>query len=545
MLALLGTFYASAAEKLSPRNDSIINRLDQVLDRRDTYFVSRGFRIDSLKKVARTIDVSDYRARSKAFHDIFEEYGSYQGDSALRYTNLELEAAVKSGITDDIVRARTDMIFTFMSGGNFTDAVETVHGTDLSNASTDVRANFYYTCIRLYSDLSGYTVTDFSDKYARISGLYCDSVLQITRPNTYLHEYALAFSPKAANSADKKIKIFTRLLERKDVNSSVKAMLASMIGDFYRDLEDRENEIYYKALAAILDVEASKRETIAKLDLGHILFEQGDIDRAYRYIDLAKEDADFYNARNRKIQIMNVLPLVEKARYMNLDDRRQRLQITNIIMIALVIAMIVVLWLFFRQMSKVRRARKEIEEQNHEIEKRNGELNAKNHELNEMLERLQESNKIKDEYIGYGFSVHAEYIRKIESIYNLVDTKLMAKQYDELRKSIRRSDIRVQKETMHEEFDRTFLRLFPEFITRYKELFPADDPKNAESNGQNLTSEMRIFALMRLGITDVGDISMFLNYSINTVNTYKTKAKNRSILPNDQFEEAIMKIRSN
>lgn len=91
------------------------------------------------------------------------------------------------------------------------------------------------------------------------------------------------------------------------------------------------------------------------------------LDRAYRYIDLAKEDADFYNARNRKIQIINVLPLVEKARYMNLDNRRQRLQITNIIMIALVIAMIVVLWLFFRQMSKVRRARKEIEEQNRRV----------------------------------------------------------------------------------------------------------------------------------------------------------------------------------
>lgn len=538
LIAILSLFLTLPSFANTSRNDSILRKLDDVLGRRDTYYVTRQFRIDSLKQVERTIPPADFSAKSKALHDIFLEYGSFQGDSAIVYAERQLESARQSGIPDNILCARTDLIFTYLSGGSFTDAVDVVNHTDLSQASNDAKALFYYTCIRLFSDLSNFSAADFSDKYARKSGEYCDSVMSVAKPESYEYQYAMAFSPKVGFKPSQRIAIFKKILDRNDVPIGTKAMIASILGDNYIQAGDEDEFLYYKALSAILDVQSAKRETISKLDLGRRMFEDGDVERAYRYVDLAKEDAEFYNARNRKYQIMTILPLIEKARYMNIDNRRQNLLVSTLIMIALSTILILMLIRFIRQRKKLRDTRSE-------LMKRNDELNQKNAELNNLLAKLSESNKIKDEYIGYGFSIHAEYIRKIEALYNMVDHKLNLHQYDELRKALKHSDIRKEKESMHKEFDSTFLRLCPNFIEEYKKLFPADDLKNAESDGHSLTSEMRIFALIRLGISDIADIALFLNYSVNTVNTYKTKAKNRSHLANGDFESAIMRINLN
>lgn len=527
---------SAGAARLSP-SDSILRKLDDVLDRRDTYYVTREYRIDSLKNVAARIPHDNLSARAAACHDIFSEYGSFQGDSALNYATREYELACRSGIADDIVQAKSDLIFTYLSGGSFTDAVDIVNHIDLSEASDAQKINFYYLCIRLFSDLSNYSVADFSDKYARMSGQYCDSVMAVAAPDSYHYQYAMAFSPRKGLRPAEKVPVFKRLLERTDVSVDIKAMLASILGDFYAQGGDMEKFLFYKTESAILDVKSAKRETVSKLDLGRLMFERGDVDRAYRYIDLAKEDADFYNARNRKFQIMSILPLVEKARFMKVDKNRHGLLVSTVVMVILVLLFAGAVIFIIKQLRTVRSARKETELRNLEIEQ-------KNSELKDLIDRLRESNKIKDEYIGYGFYVQAEYIRKLESLYNVVDRKLMARQYDDLRKSLRQGDIRKEKESMHEEFDRIFLRLFPDFVEEYKKLFPADDTKNAESNGHSLTSEMRIFALIRLGITDPANIALFLNYSVNTVNTYKTKAKNRALVPNDRFEAEIMKIKS-
>lgn len=530
------TTLTASATGSSP-NDSIITKLDDVLKRRDTYYVTREYRIDSLKNVMKTIPDESLKERTGALHDIFKEYSSFQGDSALNYARREYDMAQKTGDPDLIADAKSDLIFTYMSGGSFTDAVDIVNRMDLSQVSDSRKVEFYSLCIRLFSDLSNYSVADFSDKYARKSGQYCDSVMAIADPNSYHFQYAMAFSPKKNLNIKQKIATFRRLLNRTDLDSGLKAMLASILGDFYLQAGDQDNYMYYKTQSAILDVMSAKRETVSKLDLGRIMFERGDVERAYRYIDLAKEDADFYNARNRKFQIMSILPIVEKARYSAVDHDRHSLLIVAIVMIALLILLGGGVFFFVRQLREVRKARKELEERNDIIEK-------KNEELNSLINQVRESNRIKDEYIGYGFNVHAEYIRKIESLYNVIDRKLMAKQYDDLRKFLKKGDIRKEKENMHEEFDRIFLRLFPDFVNRYKALFPPDDPKNAECNGRSLTSEMRIFALIRLGISDISNIALFLNYSVNTVNTYKTKAKNRALVPNEEFEQEIMKIKS-
>ncbi|MDE6381332.1 MAG: hypothetical protein K2L57_00530, partial [Muribaculaceae bacterium] len=135
---LLAVFFALCphsvgAAKMSP-SDSILRKLDDVLDRRDTYYVTREYRIDSLKSVAARIPHDNLPARAAACHDIFSEYGSFQGDSALTYATREYDLARRSGVPDAVVQAKSDLIFTYLSGGSFTDAVDIVNHIDLSEA---------------------------------------------------------------------------------------------------------------------------------------------------------------------------------------------------------------------------------------------------------------------------------------------------------------------------------------------------------------------------------------------------------------------------
>ena len=160
-------------------------------------------------------------------------------------------------------------------------------------------------------------------------------------------------------------------------------------------------------------------------------------------------------------------------------------------------------------------------------------------ELERINAQLREANTIKDEYIGQSFYANAEYINKVEKLYRTIDAKIATRQFADLRASLKENQLIDERQSMFEDFDKTFLNLFPQFITRYNQLFD-DAPAHEKTN--TLTTEMRIFALIRLGINDSERIAKFLHYSIHTINTYKTRVKNKSKVDNDQFEAKIMEI---
>lgn len=168
-------------------------------------------------------------------------------------------------------------------------------------------------------------------------------------------------------------------------------------------------------------------------------------------------------------------------------------------------------------------------------------IQERNQKLEQANAQLSEANKIKTEYIGKSFYQSAGYFEKIEKLYRLVDRKLSARQYDDLRRTLSERSLMEERKDMYADFDETFLRLFPSFIEKYNELFNEKDRKNP-SDTMALSNEMRIFALIRLGITDSERIALFLNYSVNTINTYKTRVKNKSLVNNDEFEQHIMAI---
>ena len=538
--------FLSVASGVSGRDlDSMLVQFDKVLERRDTYFMAHEHSIDSAKSVLRHIPEADYCSQAAALHNIFNLYRSYQGDSARVYADRELAAAKASGDPETIVLAQEDRLYSKITGGIFSEGADIVRHTDLSRVSDDTKGRFYFYCNRLYTDMSNYADGTFSDENAVKARAYSDSVIALLPPASYMSQYSQIFKTLENLTTDQKIEIYNGLLNRSDIDLGEKAMIVSILADLYTYKDDKEATAYYKAQSAIYDIQSAKRETTSKNDLARIMFELGDLDRADRYIQAALEDADFFNARYRKIAIANVFPLIQQARYMAVDNERSHLRTFMIILIAIGLVLAGLLLYILVQKRKLAESRKLVAVRNDELEKANAELGELNSSLKGAYDRLAESNRIKDEYIGFGFSANSEYISKLEGLYKLVKRKLKVRQYEDLDMMLKDSDIRREKNEMKQNFDRVFLRLFPTFIRDYNALFePAEEASASADEPTELTPEMRIFALIRMGITDCADIAKFLNFSVNTVNTYKTRAKNRSTVPNDRFESKIMEIRS-
>ena len=321
-------------------------------------------------------------------------------------------------------------------------------------------------------------------------------------------------------------------------------MLHSMLGDAFISEGKTDLGLAHKAESAIIDIQEATRETTSKHFLAYELYERGDIDRASRYIHAALEEAEAYNAPQRKAEIGRALSLIESTRYKSVNNQRYTLM--ALLGGAVILGMLIAAgFIFIRRKNKQLAAGKRtIEEKTAQLSEANQRLTALNQQLNSLNSKLRESVRIKDEYIGYGFNMNSEYIEKIEGIYKLVNRKVTVGQAEELKSLLKMTDIKEEKRKMLQEFDKSFLRLFPTFMEQYRELFPADDDTLDDVDDGIMTPEMRIFALIRLGINDNNNIARFLNYSVNTINTYKTKAKKRSIVPNEEFEERIMHIRS-
>ena len=195
----------------------------------------------------------------------------------------------------------------------------------------------------------------------------------------------------------------------------------------------------------------------------------------------------------------------------------------------------VCLWFYYKINKKLGKKEKIIREQFNQLQ-------AVTDQLNTAYENLKEADAIKDQYILESLYSKSDYYNKIESILKKIDHKLSVRQYDSIKGLHTEFDLKRERENMFQSFDKTFLMLFPDFVREYNKLFPED--KQVELDEENaLTLELRIFALIRLGITNSEKVSQFLNLSINTIYAYKTRIKAKSLVPKEEFEYYIMRIK--
>ena len=529
--------------------DIALKDLDVCIDKRSSFEEIKKQRIKELEvKFFRVnISLADQYKLSEA---LFNEYRSYKYDSAYTFAGRMLGYAEKIKNPDFIAESKINLAFSCVSAGLFKEASEISNSIDSTQLTIQCKADLYAFLSTLNIDMADFATGAYSTKYRKNSLQYCRNSLALYKKQSPEGIMAKIRECQLENNYPKAIIIAEQYISAKHPGLHDFAIVASTLGYFYQISGDTTKAIVYFSAAATADLQMATKETSAVRQLAELLYTRGDVQRAYSYAILALDDANFYNARQRKIEVGRVLPIIEAGRFEIIKQQKDKLLIyAGIISILFVLFM--VSWLIIlKQKKRLNSARLLILKQNTDLLETNEQLtevqkkiSKQNMDLVQINERLKEVHRIKDEYIGYFFSTNSAYLDKTEDFRKMVVRKIRNRQFDELLELSAATDLRKEREDMFDLFDQIFMKLFPDFVIRYNQLFKEEDRIYIKPDGM-LTPEIRIFALIRLGITESERIAQFLDFSLSTVKNYKTKAKNRSFISNDLFEHKIMEIES-
>ena len=505
LIFLLISLHTGAQNK----RDRLMGIFKEMVGKVSTYDEVRVKEIESLKSRLWTVQKNEGRKKFDICDSLFDQYRMYNYDSAFFYTVKLNQLAVEMKSDSLVARANLDLGFILLSSGMFKEAIEVLNKIQVQKLPNNLKAGYYSLTGRYYYDLTDYNDnSNYSKEYKAKAAKYIDSALVLYPVKSFEYNYFKGLKNLKSGNPDSSVVTFSNILQnRKDLSLHNFALTTSTLSGFYIQQHDDSRAIELLMEAAIADIQSSTKETTATLNLSVLLFRDGDIQNALLCIRKANDDAQFYGSRQRKIQIGNILPVIEGQVIHTIEAQKMRLWIYSIIVSILFLIVIGLIVIINKQLSKLRKAKDTIS---------------------------------KEEYIGYFFHIDYQVLDKFEKFKTAVEKKLQEKKLDEIRFLIQHTNIVQEKEQLLDSFDQVFIRLFPDFVDEFNKLFLKEDQVLLKEKTR-LNTELRIFALMRIGITDNEKIAGILNYSVNTIYTYKTKIRNRSLIPNETFDQVLFK----
>jgi DNA-binding FrmR family transcriptional regulator len=542
-LLLCALLFVSAFSAKATGADELLTKLTQALAHKPAYFKQRTDRIATLTRQFNAHKAEDEQKFALGLR-IYQEYKSFKYDSAFTYAQRLLQLATKIKSPAKVEASRLNLAFIQVSSGMFKEAFESLESVNPARLDSANRAELYFTKARAYSDLADFNSSDYyRPAYTAQAVAYSDTALAYCRPGSYQWLAVQGFRYLKRNDIKASAQVYRRILGLPNltlpqlaVNASTAAYVAELSGQPAMAFE-------LLTRAAIADVQSATTETLALYKLSDLCYQQGDLKHAYIFIQNAREDAAFYNARLRQVQISSIFSVIEGERISLIEQQRKTLSIYAIATTTLALLVIAFAAVIFRQLRRLQRAEGTISAINQTLQENNANLSQLNQQLSAANHKLNEANVIKDEYIGYYFNVTSEYIDRVEGFKNALDKSLANKQYVSTQRIVDSINIKRERNDLFKGFDSVFLKLFPHFVADFNELLKPEERIHL-ADDQLLTAELRLFALIRLGIDDSERISKILGYTINTVYTYKARTKKKSRYPSEEFEDRVRAIQA-
>lgn len=528
LLLFLLSFHSSAFSKQADSINYYFRKLDKELLNKKEFENRKQQNIQRLNgELAKTKSVEK---QYDIYGLLLNEYLAYNYDSAFVCGSNMIRIAEELRDPVKLADSRLVVAYSCTSAGLFLEAKDLLQSIDSASLDAERKVALYSTYSKLYLDMAlAIQHNPYKSFYLKKSIYYSNLIINMKGAEHSLSKLQQINIFRCQENYGKAIESTKHFLETVNVDDRSRTLCIGGIGTFYLLSGDTLKATYYLTEAAIGDIRNVTKESSALSDLATIAFRHGDIDHAYMYIKQGMNDAYFFNARHRKVEASDILPIIEASRFEIMQKQQSKLFIALAFVTFLFLCFLGAMAFILKQMRLLKRARKLIQQQNVD--------------LKEVNKRLKDGSKVKDEYIGYFFSLNSAFMDEFDNFRKLVIRKLAGKQYNELLQIVKQDDFLRNRENKFTSFDGIFLKLFPDFVDHFNALFPEKD-KIVPPSPTVLNTELRIFALIRLGVTDSDHIAKFLNYSVNTINTYKSKIKNRSMIPNNLFEQKIMEIES-
>ena len=525
----------------SSRADSLLLKLDQAIKERPIYMEQKELKLVELKRqLHRQIPDEE---RFAILGTLLDEYRSFNTDSALHMAEEREQIAIRLGNREYIDNARMNKADVLGMTGMYKEVMDLMRNIHIDRLPKNLRPYYYHIYRTIYGLMADYAVTKYERKlYTELTDKYRDSLLLVNKDNLLIHTLIQSDQYNVRNEYDKAIRLLTDYLAlQKDYEHDV-AICAYTLSESYRLKGDKEKEKEYLIVSAMADMKTAVREYISLRKLAVLLYQEGDIERAYSYVKICMEDAAACNARLRKLEILEIFPIINDAYQQKTEKQQEQMKWALVSISLLSLFLLLAIFYVYKQMKKVAAARREVIDANKRLKELNDELHLSNAQLKEANHSIAENSYLKEEYIGRYMDQCSVYLEKMDNYRRSLGKIAATGNVEELYKNIKSSKfIEGELKEFYTNFDNTFLQLFPTFVEDFNALL-ADDEQISLKAGERMNTELRIFALIRLGITDSVKIAQFLRYSVTTIYNYRTKVRNKAAGDRDLLEQEVMTI---
>lgn len=525
----------------SSRADSLLLKLDQAIKERPIYMEQKELKLVELKRqLHRQIPDEE---RFAILGTLLDEYRSFNTDSALHMAEEREQIAIRLGNREYIDNARMNKADVLGMTGMYKEVMDLMRNIHIDRLPVDIHPYYYHIYRTVYGLMADYAVTAYEKKlYTELTDKYRDSLLLVNKDNLLIHTLIQSDQYNVRNEYDKAIRLLTDYLAlQKDYEHDV-AICAYTLSESYRLKGDKEKEKEYLIVSAMADMKTAVREYISLRKLAVLLYQEGDIERAYSYVKICMEDAAACNARLRKLEILEIFPIINDAYQQKTEKQQEQMKWALVSISLLSLFLLLAIFYVYKQMKEVAAARREVIDANKRLKELNDELHLSNAQLKEANHSIAENSYLKEEYIGRYMDQCSVYLEKMDNYRRSLGKIAATGNVEELYKNIKSSKfIEGELKEFYTNFDNTFLQLFPTFVEDFNALL-ADDEQISLKAGERMNTELRIFALIRLGITDSVKIAQFLRYSVTTIYNYRTKVRNKAAGDRDLLEQEVMTI---
>lgn len=544
--------------ELDAPTQALLHTLDDIIQNHKVqYQAQRIKQINQLKAQART--ATGYN-KYNLYKEIFDLYSHFQTDSAQVYIcKMQQLPAYK---TDAVMQAtlhvaQAEIMAVSALYAEALNELDKVPQSLISSEHADLRLYYYRVKRTLYGWMCTY-YTKSSEQHKLLEEKtmnYRDSLLSVDAVKNMSRDIVMADKYNALRQPEKALKML-KPYSAQASEATPNPFVCFTLAHAYILSGNRKKAIYYLTLTAIADLRCATCEYQALPMLAQILFDHGDVERAYTYLLCSMEDASYCKAGLRSIEASTIFPIIDKQYKQREKAQRERDHLLMYGLVGLLLMLIAMVVYLRKQMLKLRQMRqkqslynKQLSAANQQMHEANEKLQAAlqevkrtNEELQNTYSQLRMTDKVKEEYIARYLNRCRMYLDQLAEFRSATLRLIKNRHFEELANQLKRDlNAKAEQTQFYEDFDAAFLTLFPDFVASFNALLQPKHQLSVKKNGL-LNTELRIYALIRLGIHDTTRIAHFLDYSTATVYNYRSKIRNKAICSPEEFESLVAVI---
>ena len=547
---------ADTSKHALEENRKLLHSLDSLLEQQDLFVRVKEERIKQLKmQYSRVKDVKELYAMNRM---VYLEYRVYDADSALHYINKNIQLAQQTNNRTWEVVSLLEQSFVLTSSGLLTEALKAVSDIQPEELPQNLRSEYFGRLCTLYSRLRDYSSenSQLSEHYNNLQKAFRDSVYLTATPDELRYWNCRAWLYMGTPEIEPVKQAFEENKQTLSNDSRKYSIATYNLSAIYRSENNESKYLENLILSAMADIRSVNGDIGSLQEIAEYLFKHGEIDRAYNYILYCSQKAMLFHNRVRIVKMSHLQNQIYKAYQEQSRTQQKRLQ-ASLIAVSFLFLVLIGAFLFIRkQMRRLKEANLKLDSTNQKLsvnmdalstahqrlEEVNMQLKDLNTQLQEVNDQLRESNYVKEEYIGYVFNICSTYISKLEEFRKNINRKLKVGQIEDV-KAITDSSATASNELkeFYQNFDTIFLHLYPDFVGDFNALLLPEERIELKE-GELLNTELRIHALIRLGITDSVKIADFLHCSAQTVYNNRLRTRNKSIISKEDFINAVKKL---